>query len=288
LLDWYVESDTVFKRLFWSGFQGKFATVKWPCELFDWSLLRTRTSIFNQSEIKAYKAGSAMKTYVDQLHARFPDYRLHLFVHSQGNSVVSEAIEQGAAVDTYILTQGALPASAYDVNAPTVTILNAAEFAYGTPEWQPMGYRGVYTNFTGRIVNFYNPYDSVLFCWLADQAGAKPDGCLENGAIPLVPYYTYDGTNCLHHSLFNLSTYLVTDPQESRAMISRSRTQPIGRSGPASGHGVIQSAVDLNAQFGFNKAFPDDHSAQWTWPIQTSWGYYDEVLGACSIPTIQR
>ena len=52
-----------------------------------------------------------MKTYMDQLHTRFSDYRLHLFVHSQGNSVVSEAIEQGATFDTYILTQGALPAT---------------------------------------------------------------------------------------------------------------------------------------------------------------------------------
>ena len=283
MLDWYVDSDTVFKRLFWSGYQGKFATVKWPCEgLGRWSVLEADTSVFNRSEIEAYKSGSAMKTYVDQLHARFPDYRLHLLAHSQGNAVVGEAIEQGAAVDTYILTQGALPASAYDVNAPTVTILNAAEFAYGTPEWQPMGYRGVYTNFTGRIVNFYNPYDPVLFYWLADQAGAKPDGYLKKKALH-TPYYTYDGTNGLHHSLFNLSTYLVTDPQESRAMISRSRTQPIGRSGPDSGHSVVQSAVDLNERFGFYDAFPNDHSAQWTWPIQTTRPYFRQVLISCQI-----
>jgi hypothetical protein len=291
LLDWDVEGDTVFKRLFWSGFQGKFATVKWPCEsLGRWEVLKIDTSVFNRSEINAYKASTAMKTYVDQLHARFPDYRLHLFVHSQGNSVVSEAIKQGATFDTYILTQGALPASAYDVNAPTITILNAAEFAYGTPEWQPMGYRGIYTNFTGRIVNFYNPYDPVLFCWLVDQTAAKPDGYIKKKALH-TPYYTYEGTNGLHHSLFNLSTYLVTDPQESRAMISRSRTQPIGRLGPNTGQtqqGVIKSAVDLNKQFGFYDAFTKDHSAQWMRPIQTSWGYYDQVLDTCLIPTIQR
>jgi hypothetical protein len=276
LLDWDVEGDTVFKRLFWSGFQGKFATVKWPCELFNWSLLRTRTSIFNQSEIKAYKAGSAMKIYVDQLHARFPDYRLHLFVHSQGNAVVSEAIKQGAAADTYILTQGALPASAYDVDAPTVTILNTAEFAYGTPEWQPMGYRGVYTNFTGRIVNFYNQYDPVLDWWVKDQAAGKPNGYLENILNPLVAYYSYDGVNGWHNSTF--SSYMVTDPQESRAMISRSLTLPVGQSGPESSHGVIQSAVDLHKHFNFSNTSFDDHSAQWAWPIQTTLPYYNQVL----------
>ena len=72
--------------------------------------------------------------------------------------------------------------------------------------------------------------------------------------------------------------YMVTDPQESRANVSRSRTDSIGQSGPASAHGVIKSAVDLNAQFGFYNAFPDDHSAQWTWPIQTARPYYIQIL----------
>ena len=60
---------------------------------------------------------------------------------------------------------------------------------------------------------------------------------------------------------------MVTDWQESRSQVSRSRTLPIGKSGPASGHGVIQSALDLNAQFGFfdNTA---EHSAQWTPPVK--------------------
>jgi len=149
-----------------------------------------------------------------------------------------------------------------------------------------MGYHGIYTNFTGQIVNFFNPYDPVLAWWITDQAGAKPDGYAESLLIP-TPYYTYDGTNGWHYNLTPWP-YLVTDPQESRAMISRSLTDSIGRSGPVSGHGVVQSAVDLHAQFGFYNVFSDDHSAQWTWPIQTCWGYYDEILEACLIPTIQR
>jgi hypothetical protein len=285
LLDWYVESDTVFKRLFWAGYQGKFATVKWPCESLGlWTVLNTDTSVFNRSEVTAYKAGSAMKTYIDQLHARFPGYRLHLLVHSQGNAVVSEAIRQGATFDTYILTQGALPASAYDVYAPVETSLIAAEMLHSTPEWQPMGYHGIYTNFPGQIVNFYNTNDPVLACWVLDQAAAKPDGLLKHLAelatppyIPISPYYSYSGTNGWHYS-FPLSSYLVTDPQESRAYVSRSLTLPIGQSGPESQHGVIKSGVDLNARYKFNDAFPDDHSAQWTWPIQTSLPYYDQVL----------
>jgi len=279
--DWQSQSDTVFKRLYWAGYRGKFATVKWPCEFFNlWTLLNTDTSVFNRSEVTAYKSGAALKTYIDQLHARFPGYRLHLFVHSQGNAVVSTAIQKGAAFDTYILTQGALPDSAYDVYAPVDSTLIAAESLYGTPEWQPMGYHGIYTNFTGQIVNFYNPNDPVLACWVADQAAGKPDGYAKHATTPLASYYTYDGANGWENGIFFgvFSSYLVTDPQESRAYISRSLTDSIGQSGPASAHGVIQSAVNLNANFGFNKAFPGDHSAQWVWPIQTCLPYYNQIL----------
>ena len=93
-----------------------------------------------------------------------------------------------------------------------------------------------------------------------------------------MPYYTYDGSSGRYNGV---TSYVVTDPQESRAMVSRSRTQPIGRLGPASGQtrqGVIESAVNLNERFGFDDAFPNDHSAQWAWPIQTSYLYYKQVL----------
>jgi hypothetical protein len=141
-----------------------------------------------------------------------------------------------------------------------------------------MGYHGVYTNLTGSLVNFYNPQDKVLGYWIYNQKHFKPS-----------PHYFYDRTNCLNDSLNH--KILVTDTQESRSMISRSRTDPIGRQGPVSGQitqGVIGSAIDLYAQFGFNGTTTDEHSAQWTRPIQTCWGYYDQILESCIIPTIQR
>jgi hypothetical protein len=284
--DWRIESDTVFKRLYWAGYHGKFMTVKWPCNFFDWSLLSTRTSVFNQSEVKAYKAGAALKTYIDQLHARFPGYRLNLLVHSQGNAIVGEAIEQGASFNTYILTQGAMPASAYDVAAPTDAGLLQQEAITPTPEWKPMGYHGVYTNMPGRIVNFYNTNDPVLEIWMTDQGPGKPDGYLDHllhsEGIP-VSYYDYDGVDSWYNAALIIGSHMVTDPQESRAMVSRSRTRPIGQSPPESGHGVIQSGVDLHTRYGFNNAFPADHSAQWTWPIQTTRPYFQQVLTSCQL-----
>jgi hypothetical protein len=265
--DWLDDSDTGFKRLYWAGYQGKFASVKWPCHFLTppdvWDL-----DVFNYSELNAYKASTAMTAYLNQLQTRFPNYRLNILAHSQGNAVVSEAIKQGAPFDTYILTQGAMPASAYDVNAPTDPDLTSREFSpYLTPEWQPMGYHGAYTNLTGSMVSFYNTNDTILGYWTADQYAFKP-----------ADTYSYNGT--YGFQFLDPGYRLVTDSQESRSMISRSRTWSIGAQRPSSGQtsqGVINSTVDLAGQFGFTTG-TSEHSAEWTRPIQTSLLYYKQIL----------
>jgi hypothetical protein len=63
--NWLDDGDTVFKRLYWSGYQGKFAAVKWPCHYLTppdvWD-----ASIFNVSELEAYKASTALISYLSQ------------------------------------------------------------------------------------------------------------------------------------------------------------------------------------------------------------------------------
>jgi hypothetical protein len=266
------QGDTVFKRLYWAGFRGKFVSVEWPCNLLTPIPNPLSPAVFNDSELQGYKASTALTNYLGQLRARFPGYRLNILAHSQGNTVVSEAIKRGfTSFDTYILTQGALPDSAYDVNAPIDYDIAAYEDSRITPEWQPMGYHGIYTNFTGNIVNFYNPLDPVLDWWVRDQKLLKPSLYFDTS------YYFYNGTNSYFDPPFS-ANYLVTDPEESRANVSRSRTLPVGQSGPESAHGVIQSAFDLHARFNFSNTSFDDHSAQWAWPIQTTLPYYIQIL----------
>ena len=266
---WLDDSDTVLKRLYLAGYQGKFASVDWPCNPINFlTFLTLDENVFNNSELKAYKASTALNTYFSGLRTRFQNYRLNIFAHSQGNAVVSEAIAQGASFDNYILTQGALPASCYDVNTPTDATLAAREALNRTPEWQPMGYHGVYTNLSGNIINYYNSQDAVLNYWYDAQELFKPNG-----------NYSYDGSNSVYSVLY--TTYTVTDAQESRAEVSRSRTLAIGQQGLASGEtkqGIMSATVDLHAQFGFNGTSDDEHSAQWTRPIQTSYLYYKQIL----------
>lgn len=264
--DYLNDSETVYKRLYWAGFQGQFTAVKWPCNLLTPIPSPLTFSVFNLSELQAYKASTALTNYLKDLKTHFPGYKLNILAHSQGNAVVSEAIKNGLTFDTYILTQGALPANAYDATATNYLPFVAQETGSNiTPKSQPMGYQGVYTNLTGRIVNFYNPNDGVLNIWKTDQIDEKPSA-----------YYSYNGTNCWYTDFYFIS-HLVTDFQEMRSMVSRSRSLSIGQSGPASAHGVIQSAVDLNASFGFNSDI-SEHSAQWTRPIQTCLSYYSQIL----------
>jgi hypothetical protein len=269
------DAETVYKRLYWAGYNGQFCSVKWPCNLLTPLPSPLTPTVFNLSEFQGYIASQAMTIYLKQLRSRFPGYRLNLLVHSQGNSVVSESIKNGAPFDTYILTQGAIPDSAYDVNAPTNAAMAAYDVSpYLTPGGQPMGYQGIYTNLSGNIVNFYNTNDPVLAIWIKDQELEKPSWYGSSA------HYFYNGTNSYYFPAIEPGSYIVNDPEETRAMVARSRTLAVGQSPPASAHGVIQSAVDLKASFGFNDAFPADHSAQWTWPIQTTRGYYLQVLNS--------
>ena len=170
--------------------------------------------------------------------------------------------------------KGAMPASCYDVSASTYASLVSEENNKSTPQSAPMGYPGVYANISVNLINFYNPKDGVLDIWLYDQEYVKPD-------INLLGYfYSYDGANGWFNLAYDmLKIYWVSDPQESRAMIARSLTLPIGRQAAS---GVIKSSVDLNAQLGFSDSTAE-HSAQWTRPIQGCRLYYKLILSQLQI-----
>lgn len=288
--DWLTSSDTLFKRLYWSGYRGKFATVHWPCKFLP---PRTHPLDFNLSEFYGYKSAAALKSYLNQLRQeRFPNCKLHVYAHSQGAAVASEALSQGAPFDTFVMSQAAMPASCYDTQAPTLQKLLDSEAIEPTPDWKVMGYRGAHTNITGRCANLFNPQDYALATgtfallqanWEQNQKVAKPDG------LPGARNYISDGTN--GYAVIDVDLYrLVTDSEECRGMVARSRTKAIGALGPATGQttqGIIGSALNLNAAFGFFDT-RDEHSAEFKRNIQNCWRYYDQLLEECLIPQIQR
>jgi hypothetical protein len=241
------------------------ATVRWPSPTKA-QIAQYRLEWFNQSELIAYKAASSLKSYLTEIQSNLPNYQIDLLPQSLGGIVVAEAVHEGAPFNNLILLQNSTSASSFDLNAPTNSDLLAAEGTISaTPNEQPWGYHGIYTNLTtGRIFNYYNTNDDFLNLWTYDQIHFKA----------VAPAFYYDGTNSYVNGV------IITDPQYSRSFVARSRTLAVGEQGPAIGEtnqGVILSAVNLHTQFGIGSS-GDEHSAFYSRPIQTILPLYTQIL----------
>ncbi|PWU15466.1 MAG: hypothetical protein C5B50_15310, partial [Verrucomicrobia bacterium] len=282
---WKVERDTIFKRLYWSGYHGRFASFRWPCAYLPFENTLNPFN-YNLGEFYAYKSATALKNYLTYLRNR-PDlagYSLDILAHSQGNVITSEAIHQGATFDNYILSQASTPAHCYDMSAPFLQKLLVADTNTPTPFYTTNGgYHGYFANIGGgRLIDFFNTNDFALVSgtyfghqanWEADQETQKP----EDFSFRFAQNYSYYPTS--HRSIaadfVGFGFRDVTDPHEIMSMVARSRSRAAGAQ-PGLG-GPISGSVDLRASFGFDIS-RDEHSAQITRPIQTVWKYYNRVL----------
>ena len=291
--NYYDSTETIFKRLYWSGYHGKVAGFRWPCAYlpFDNTL---NPFNYDRGEFYAWKSASALKDYLNYLKNR-PDltnYAINIFAHSQGNVVASEAIKEGAPFDNYILTQGAIPAHCYDTSVPFLQKFLNAETNSPTPLYTTNGgYNGYFVGLSGNLINFYNTNDYALVSgtWLGLQANWEQDQLLQkpdNFVYMLGPEYTYyPSTGTSIRTIIN--DEVVTDPQEIMSMVARSRTHAVGAQVSVGGVMNTNATVDLFNSFKFSNT-RDDHSAQFTWPIQRVWGYYDQVLRSYRIQPITR
>ncbi len=278
--------ETMFKRLYWSGYHGRVSAFRWPCAYLPFENT-LNPFYYNLGVFYAWKSAAAFMSYLTYLRnntSRLPGYEINIIAHSQGNVVASEALEQGAPFDNYILTQGAIPAHCYDTDTNHVPFLQKlldAENGDGkqTPFYATNGgYNGYLTNLTGNLINFFNTNDFALATgtyfglqanWEEDQRSQKPEAFISG------PSYLYQPTNQVSTAYYNFSSYTVTDMQEIKSMVARSRTKAVGAQ--AGVQKVVGGQLDLGATFNFGNTRPE-HSGQFTKPIQTILGYYNAVL----------
>jgi len=171
--EWEVErwTETMFKRLWWQGYDGHVGMYRWPEQSSPW---------FNQSEIRAWRSAEGLTRLFERLDSRHPG-KVRVLAHSQGNAVVSEALQLSSAshVHTYIATQAAISAHMfdgrlrdYDFAKEFSTIFGGfetpniyAHYWSGTPATRPYfvetGFRGK----VGRTCNFANEQDYALAWW---------------------------------------------------------------------------------------------------------------------------
>ena len=115
--------------------------------------------------------------------------------------------------------------------------------------------------------------------WEKNQVSQKPENYDYLLSFGQTYFYHPSAGNSVAYYAF--SQYTVTDMQEAKAMVARSRTHAVGAQGGVGG--VISSSVDLFSIFQFGNT-REEHSAQFSRPIQTSLSYYRQMLRSYNIP----
>ncbi len=177
-------ANASFKRLFWQGYTGRFAAFDWPTEWFDnrgtSGAFRAINDPLNydRSEEKAYWSGKALKFLLTDLDGKVGYQHVNIFAHSTGNVVVSEALRESRdvkLVHSYIASQAATAAEAYDPSAPPLLFnmdgLGAFGPAYPSTSLSlyanlPSTNRAIFEDIdqaADKLYNVYNPVDYALF-----------------------------------------------------------------------------------------------------------------------------
>jgi hypothetical protein len=60
---WKVERDTIFKRLYWSGYHGRFASFRWPCAYLPFENTLWPYN-YNKCEFYSWKSATALRDYL--------------------------------------------------------------------------------------------------------------------------------------------------------------------------------------------------------------------------------
>jgi len=287
-------SETMFKRLWWKGFKGRFASFFWPTPEAS-----EHQNIIASTEFFALKYGKSLKGYLEELEGRLSGYTINVTAHSAGNIVMEETLKQGMVIDSYVLMQAAVPASSYDNGAPLDPQLVFADGVQHTPDSaQNLGYRGYLQNVQGKLVNFFNPADGVLqvgfpigplgfinVSWFKFQRDYKP---YDTAGDPSRYFYGNDPTvagSPIAPRLFYPdppgppARRQIINAHESMTFVARSRTRAVGAL--AGVHGEIDDALNLNISLGpDNPGFQterSEHSAQFNRPIQRVHLFYERL-----------
>ena len=318
--DYY--ASTAYKRLFWQGYKGRFAALDWPTEWFnsDQNIVvtaATESLNFDQSEEKAYYSASALQSLLTNLDAKVGYQNVNLFAHSMGNVVASEALRisgEVKLVHTYVASQAATVAEAYNPNAPKT--LFTGIFGEAGPD-DSANPASLYASFpsTGRgyfqdinkaadsLYNFYNPVDYALYddfifgptTWRLNQA-SKPDDKVpdaagdvdygwSNGSFVRKQYtYSIDKNGQVNRVLVSttaLNMGIQSDVYEAFSYAAEPRSQALGAQ-PGIG-GPFTGGVNMQLTFGFTDA-QDDHSAEFLSTYAARAKYWKTLLNEFGVP----
>lgn len=87
-------SETMFKRLYWASYKGRFSSLRWPTTLDPTRSFDVHS--FGEGEFIGWRCGTAMNKYLRYLQSREATrgYAIHVVAHSQGNDPAGDGIRQ--------------------------------------------------------------------------------------------------------------------------------------------------------------------------------------------------
>lgn len=152
-------AETAFKRLYWQGYQGRFGSFRWPTY--------PAGELFDDSERQAWLSGAGLLNLLGTLNSNYPG-KVYLLAHSLGNVVAGEALRLAGAkqvVNTYVASQAALSARAYDNTIPSdatnyYTPISPDSIGHYYTNTSPPYFNGIAA--AGTFVNFINTNDWAL------------------------------------------------------------------------------------------------------------------------------
>jgi hypothetical protein len=308
-------SETMYKRLWWRGFKGRFVAIRWDTYYdstdFGWvpyggQAINAYLAKYNDSEHNAWLTGKSLANYVNG--SAIPSgYSRNIVAHSMGNVVVGDALQQGMNINNYALLHAAIPAACYDTStslppSPTTTTAGVLGTVHlwdvSTPDDDPdsatqnLAYRGRLAHVSGNLTSFYLPQDyATSYAWEVNNVLAKPPVYpfgpdSEDGF--LVTDFEYIRGATSGHKLYkgdaglSVVYYYLTDRDEADSYACRTWAKAVGAEGNTAG--AITGKVDLSSTtFGSPNGFGVEHSAEFNRNIQQLKAFYSQLLESLQI-----
>ena len=301
-----------YKRMWHLGYKGRFALYSWPTDysalkFWDMTSLANRQN-YDRSEQRAWKSGMGMFALLKDLNEIQPPLKLRVIAHSMGNVVASEGLRLAGKefntplVQSYIASQAASVANAYDAVNPEIRTRTVPPFFYTTPEIYAHFQRNstnIQPYFAGmkkavqgtNIVNFNNLDDyalSSVFAWPGNQ-DTKPDNnwqcqLVATNSVNTNTGYTYWDTNNTQLILNGREAYR-DQTHEIFSYIAQAESKALGCAEDPTHHirGEIGGSVNLNRPpFNFkNNTY--EHSAEFNSINMNRRSYWWQVLSTFSL-----
>ncbi len=287
-------ANTTFKRLWHLGYKGRFAFFSWPTFSGATSRLNGYMT-YNKSEYRAWLSGAALKSYVASLPG---SYTKSIMAHSMGNVVAGSAFRKGMqGVSHYALLNAAMASQSYDPNLVDLPMRQTPDTDSEPSVQLKFGLSGKFSGITSSVTNFYLEDDFATTIWSYNHTFNKPQAFLNEvgGIIPLGRAYGYsiDGWKVggARHKLVQLDPFVellpvrgVTMVEEAMAFVSQTRSLPAGRTPTNLGLGGWQIDMDTYVfENNYRSFFGSEHSAQWIWSFQRTFGVWRALLNSFDI-----